>query len=39
MKRKAHSNLFIQQIIDLDDNGVEISFLKHSEKFFGGLIL
>ena len=33
MKSKAHSNLFTKQIIDLDDNGVEISFLKHPEKF------
>ena len=34
MKSKACSNDFAGQIINLDDDGVEISFLKHSEKYF-----
>ena len=34
MKSKARSNHFAGQIINLDDNGVEKSSLKHSEKYF-----
>ena len=34
MKSKARSNHFAGQIINLDDNEVEISSLKHSEKYF-----
>ena len=30
----ARSKHLAGQIINLDDNGVEISFLKHSEKYF-----
>ena len=30
----ARSKHLAEQIINLDDNGVEISFLKHSEKYF-----
>ena len=33
-KSKASSNHFAGQIINLDDNGEEISFMKHSEKYF-----
>ena len=34
MKSKARSNHFAGQIINLDDNGVGKSSLKHSEKYF-----
>ena len=34
LKSKVRSNHFAGQIVNLDDNGVEISFLKNSGKFF-----
>ena len=34
LKSKVRSNHFAGQIVNLDDNGVEISFLKNSEKYF-----
>ena len=38
LKRKVLSNHFAGQIVNLDDNGVETSFLKNSEKYFMWLI-
>ena len=34
MKSKVRSNHFAGQVVNLDDNGVAISFFKNSEKYF-----